>query len=127
MWLLTALEGYKTDYLTAIRYIDGSSIEGLLWADPRRLEVLCRRGYLSFIDSTYDTNWLGWFLYTVIVRDEWGSCCPAAHFLTQKGDSNIIIAALKKLREWTGGKERWKCRWFLTDDSATEQRAVCES
>ena len=40
---------------------------------------------------------------------------------------DVIITALSKLREWTGGKEGWRCRWFLTDDSATEQRAVREA
>ena len=63
----------------------------------------------------------------MMVRDEWGSWCPAAHFLTCRQDSNIIVAALSKLQEWTGGKESWRCRWFLTDDSATEQRAVREA
>ena len=62
-----------------------------------------------------------------MVRDEWGSWCPAAHFLTRRQDSDVIITALSKLRESTGGKEGWRCRWFLTDDRATEQRAVRET
>jgi hypothetical protein len=62
-----------------------------------------------------------------MVRDEWGSWCPAAHFLTRRQDSDVIVAALSKLREWTGGKEGWRCQWFLTDDSAIEQRAVREA
>jgi hypothetical protein len=62
-----------------------------------------------------------------MVRDKWGSWCPVAHFLTQLQDSDIIIAALSKLREWTRGKAGWRCRWFLTNDSSTEQRAVRET
>jgi hypothetical protein len=62
-----------------------------------------------------------------MVRDEWGSWCPIAHFLTHRQDSDVIVAALSKLREWTGGKEGWRCHWFLTDDNAIEQRAVQEA
>ena len=51
------------------------------------------------MDATHETNWHGWLLYTVAVRDEWGKWRPCAHFLTEKGDSDIIIAALTKLRE----------------------------
>jgi hypothetical protein len=76
------------------------------------------------MDATHETNWHSWLLYTIAVRDEWGKWRPCAHFLTQKGDSDIIIAALIRLREWTGGKKGWCYRWFLTDDSSTEQRAV---
>jgi len=126
-WLLSAPEGYRVARLTATYHVDGSPSECLLWADPRRLVTLRRRGHLALMDSTHETNWLGWPLFTIMVRDEWGSWCPAAHFLTRRQDSDVIVAALSKLREWTGGKEGWRCRWFLTDDSATEQRAVREA
>src|SRR5438045_1424208 len=62
------------------------------------------------MDSTHESNWLGWPLFTVM-RDEWGSWCPAAHFLTHQQDSDVIIAALSKLWEWTGTKEG--CRYHI--------------
>ena len=75
------------------------------------------------MDSTHKTNGLGWFLYTVMVRERHGCWVPAAHFLTEKEDGDVIIECLKQIREWTP----WRPRYFLTDDSATEQRAVRET
>jgi hypothetical protein len=42
MWLLSALDGYKAARFTATYYVDGTPLECLLWADPRRLVTLCR-------------------------------------------------------------------------------------
>jgi hypothetical protein len=59
MWLLSAPEGYKAARLTATHYIDGTSLECLLWADPCRLVTFRRRGHLTLMDSTHESNWLG--------------------------------------------------------------------
>jgi hypothetical protein len=79
------------------------------------------------MDSTHCSNKLGWPLYTVMVRDEQGHQRPVAHFLARRQDGDIVASALKELRRWTGGVEGWRCRWFLTDDSAAEQKAVREA
>ena len=72
------------------------------------------------MDATHDTNHLKWLLYTVMVRDSSGSWLPLAHFLTEKGDGDIIALALRKIKGWSG----WIPRYFITDDSTAEQRAV---
>jgi hypothetical protein len=56
------------------------------------------------MDSTHGTNWLGWSLYTVMVREECGKWIPCANFLTKKEDGDIVTVCLQKLQEWCGGK-----------------------
>jgi hypothetical protein len=126
-WLALSPEGYRAAILSAVVARDGSASECLLWALPERLRLLCRRGHLALMDSTHCSNKLGWPLYTVMVRDEQGHQRPAAHFLARRQDGDIVASALKELRRWTGGVEGWRCRWFLTDDSAAEQKAVREA
>ncbi len=89
-----------------------------------RIQTLCQRGKLTLLDSTHRTNKLGWFLFTLVVRDEQGSFIPCAHFLSSNEDGDIIGASLRVIREWTGGLEGWKLAYILTDDSAAEQRGV---
>jgi hypothetical protein len=52
------------------------------------------------MDSTHKTIRLKWYLFTVFVRDEVGSWIPAAFFLTQKQDAEIVEACLRRLIEW---------------------------
>jgi hypothetical protein len=124
-WLSS--EGYKVASLVATRRCDGALSQGLLFADEKRLETLRFRGHLTLMDATHDSNWLGWLLYTLMVRDDWGSWIPVAHFLAEKEDGDIIVRCLQELKRWCGGRRGWIPRYFLTDDSATEQRAVRES
>lgn len=65
---------------------------GIAWAHPEYIAVLRQRGHLTLMDSTHQTNWLGWFLYTPLVRDECGAWRPCAHIITQKEDGNILAA-----------------------------------
>ena len=67
------------------------------------------------------------YLYTLAVRDEFGSWIPCAHFLTERLEAGIIIECLKKIRDWCGGEGGWNLRYFLTDDSATEQKGFHEA
>lgn len=79
------------------------------------------------MDSTHQTNWLGWFLYTLLVRHECGAWRPCAHILTQNEEGDILAAGLRCLKQWAGGLDGirgWKLRYMLTDDSPAEQRAV---
>jgi len=77
------------------------------------------------MDSTHKTNKLGWYLYTIMVRDEYGAWIPAAHLLTNGEDSDILAEAMRYLKRWSKGqKGQWQPRYFLTDDSAAEQAAV---
>ena len=50
----------------------GSHSSAVLFAAPHHLTTLQYRGYLTLMDSTHGINWLGWSLYTVMVREECG-------------------------------------------------------
>jgi MULE transposase domain len=60
---------------------------------------------LSLMDATHKANLLKWLLYTVMVRNQYGSYVLAAHILTQKEDSDIIAAALWEIRGYC--RDRW--------------------
>ncbi len=70
---------------------------GLVFAEPQRLEILRRRGHLVFMDSTHQPNKLSWLLYTLMVRDEYGSWIPDAHMMTAREDSNIVAVGLRQV------------------------------
>jgi hypothetical protein len=108
------------------RELDGEDSRGLVFASSAQLKVLSQRGCLVLMDATHNTNWLGWLLYTLLVRNECGSWLPVGHFLTEKSDGDIVCEALKTLKSWVWQTYRrdWPLRYFLTDDSAVEQKAV---
>lgn len=58
-----------------------------------------------------------------MVRDEFGSWIPCAHFFTGLFESGIILECLQQIRSWCGEEGGWNLRYFLTDDSASEQKA----
>lgn len=124
-WLESA--GYLTANFTATRQGNGEISPGIVWAHPDYIVVLRQRGHLTLMASTHQTNWLGWFLYTLLVRDECGSWRPCGHMLAQKEDGDILAAGLQCLKQWAGGLDEirgWRLRYMLTDDSPAEQRAV---
>jgi hypothetical protein len=86
------------------------------------IQNLTRRGHLTLMDSTHKTNKLGWYLTSLMVRNECSSWIPTAFFLHDKQDSDIIAASLRQIKRWCGN--RWLLRYMLTDDSAGEQAAV---
>jgi hypothetical protein len=106
----------------------GASV-GVCFAMKRRLDSLIRHGILTLMDSTHKTNYLGWYLYTLMVRDPFGSHVPCAHVLVDSEDSNVLCAGLRRIKRWcrevTDNQLRvWEPRYILTDDSASEQLAV---
>jgi len=94
--------------VSAVRIHDGKTSNALVFGSQDRIQTLCHRGKLTLLDSTHCTNKLGWFLFTLVVRDEQGSFIPCAHFLSSNEDGDIIGACLRVIREWTGGLEGWK-------------------
>ena len=112
----------------AVRELDGKPTHALLWASQEGLDTLARRGHLALMDATHKTNWLDWLLYTIMVRDEAGSWLPVSHFVTKTGDGDIVGVALRRAkdraRRYTAQGREWNCRYFLTDDSAVEQKAI---
>ena len=89
-----------------------------------RMRILQRRGYLALMDSTHNTNNSDWFLYTIMVRTEYGKWMPCAHMLSKTEDGDIVGAFLCQVKKWCGGPGGWLLRYIITDDSAAEQRGV---
>ena len=74
------------------------------------------------MDATHNMNHLKWYLTTLMVRTEYGSWLPTAHFLHAFQDSDILAAGLREIKKWCGNQ--WLLRYILTDDSAGEQSAM---
>ena len=95
-----------------------------------RIKTLIRRGHLVLMDDTHNTNKLMWKLFTLMARDEWGKWIPCANMLSSHNDGDIVGAFLKQVKIWCGGDKTtgrdpsWKLRYIITDDSASEQKAV---
>ena len=70
---------------------------GLGFAEPQSLEILRRRGHLILMDCTQQTNKLSWLLYTLMVRDEYGSWIPGAHMMTAREDSDIVAVGFNQV------------------------------
>jgi hypothetical protein len=60
---------------------------GVVFAHRDSIPKLKRYGFLCMMNSTHDTNSLGWPLYTVHCRDPYGSTTPRAFFLTGVEDT----------------------------------------
>jgi hypothetical protein len=87
--------------------------------------LLCRRGQLVVMDSTFKTNRLAWALYSLVVRTEEGSWVPVAHLLAADEGSEVLAEGLRAFVEFSGA--RWKPLFFVTDNSASEQSAVSKA
>ncbi|MCJ1345134.1 hypothetical protein MMC31_003339 [Peltigera leucophlebia] len=114
----------KYEIMTVKRKTDGLISHGIVFGKLSRLQILMRRGHLTLMDATHNTNRLHWKLFTVMIRHEYGNWIPGAHMLCEHEDGDIIAAFLATLRRWCGGEGGWQPRYFVTDDSAAEQRAV---
>jgi hypothetical protein len=121
-----ALQAQGEDVLSAkletSRVVDDERSYAIAFARRSRLQMLMRRGHLTLMNSTHNTNHLKWKLFTVMIRDEYASWIPAAHMLASNEDGDIIAAFLRQLKQWC--RQRWNLRYIITDDSAAEQRAV---
>lgn len=90
--------GYCYKTIAAARKGKEDSIS-IVFGKDRRLKTLIRRSYLYLIDSTHDTNYLRWYLYTIMVQDKFSSWIPRAHLLTNSKDSDILSTALKQIKQ----------------------------
>ena len=86
--------------ITVNRSCDGTESRGIVFAHPNQIKTLRLRGHLTLIDATHKTNWLGWLLYTIMVRNKHGYWVPGGHFLTEKEDGDIVVKALKVFKQW---------------------------
>ena len=73
------------------------------------------------MDATHNTNNLNWPLFTISVRDGFGSWFPVGHFLLESQKAVAIQTAIGVLRVWAPA---WRPRYSLTDDSKAEQLSI---
>lgn len=73
------------------------------------------------MDSTHKTNKHNWKLYTVLIRDAFGSWLPGGHFFVSGEEYGIVTKGLQILKRWA---KTWKPRYFIVDLSAIEEKAV---
>lgn len=83
--------------------------------------TLATYGRTFLLDATHCTNRKGWYLFTILCRDDHGRWRPAAHFLSSSMQAHIVAAALKKLLT---AVPLWVPLHVITDDSGAEQKAV---
>src|SRR5438270_8041921 len=90
---------------------------GFAFATADNLNVLRKCGHLTIMDSTHKTNKHGWKLYTLLVRDSFGSWLPGGHFIVSGEEQNIVAKGMQVLKRWT---QTWKPRYFIIDLSSIE-------
>ena len=73
------------------------------------------------MDSTHKTNKHSWKLYTVLVRDSFGSWLSGGHFFVSGEEQVIVGKGLQVLKRWA---RTWVPRYFTIDLSFTEENAV---
>ena len=81
--------------LEAVRECDGEPSSGIIWAHITRIHTLAHHGRFVLMDATHKTNQLGWLLYTLMVRNDYGSWLPTCHLLTEKPDGDILPLSFK--------------------------------
>ena len=113
-------EGLFIQYVQAQVTIQGELRQEVAIVFGRRdlLAALKARGYLTPMDSTHQTNHQGWKLFTLMVRDEYGTWAPCAH-------------CLSKFEDHRGKVPRHYDRSFgwlestIPDDGRLRSRAAC--
>lgn len=73
---------------------------GLAFAHPDRLKLLEKWGHLVLVDNTPNTNKLGWKLFAVMIRDQYGSWLPVAHGLLSNEFGEMISEFLLAVKTW---------------------------
>ena len=94
---------------------------GFALANQDNLNALQSSGHLVIMDLTHKTNKHDWKLYTLLVRNSFGSWLPGGHFFVSAKEQNIVAKGLQVLKHWV---ITWRPRYFLIDQSAIEERAI---
>jgi MULE transposase domain len=95
--------------------------QGFTFATADNLKILQKSGHLIIMDSTHKTNKHGWKLYTVLIRDSFGSWLPGGHFFVSGEEYRIVTKGLQILKRWA---KTWKPRYFIVDLSSIEENAI---
>jgi hypothetical protein len=89
-WLQS--KNYKTENFEAPEY------QGFAFANEENMEALRKSGHVVIMDSTHKTNKHSWKLYTVLVRDAYGSWLPGGHFFVSGEEQVIVSKGLQVLK-----------------------------
>lgn len=65
-------EKWKACHISAVCNTDGETSEGLVFGHRERLRLLAKRGYLTLMDVTHNTNEMRWLLYTLMICQQHG-------------------------------------------------------
>ena len=104
-----------------VESFEETGYNGFAFATKENLLALQESGHLTIIDSTHKTNKHSWKLYTLLVRNSFGSWLSGGHFFVNAEEQKIVTKGLLILKRWTSN---WKPRYFLIDQSAIEENAI---
>ncbi|GBC09883.1 hypothetical protein RclHR1_00920001 [Rhizophagus clarus] len=113
-------KGYQVENY-CVSHQSAKTTKGFVFAHPKQLEKLQRHGWLTLIDSTHKTNKYDWRLFTLYVRDTYGSWDVGAHFFVSNEDCDTVSEALKIIRSKC---RQWSPRYFLLDQSGIEAKGI---
>lgn len=103
-----------------------NSMDGISWIKKESLPILANRylGRLVLMDSTHNTNYWGYILTSIVCQDRQGVWIPCGHLLLRQETSTLIKLGLTSLKSLCPA---WKPRYFIVDDSATEQKGIMDA
>ncbi|GES97801.1 hypothetical protein GLOIN_2v1777773 [Rhizophagus clarus] len=113
-------KGYQVENY-CVFHQSAKTTKGFVFAYPKQLEKLQRHGWLTLIDSTHKMNKYDWRLFTLYVRDTYGSWDVGAHFFVSNEDCDTVSEALKIIRSKC---RQWSPRYFLLDQSGIEAKGI---
>lgn len=113
-------KGYQVENY-CVSHQSAKTTKGFVFAHPKQLEKLQHHGWLTLIDSTHKTNKYDWRLFTLYVRDTYGSWDVGAHFFVSDENCDSVLEALKIIRSKC---QRWSPHYFLLDQSGIEAKGI---
>lgn len=101
--------------------ISGNSSHGLIFINQEQIINLEKYGWLTLIDSIYQTNRYDYHLFTLYICNGLGCWDVGAHFFVNKEDSITIAEALKIIRRFA---RSWRPRYILQNQSSVEENSI---
>ena len=111
-------ENLKDDYQELLYWLrDEKNIVFEQFQDPNN-----SMNGISWIKK--DTNYWGYILTSIVCQDRQGVWIPCGHLLLRQENSTLIKLGLTSLKSLCSA---WKPRYFIVDDSATEQKGIMDA
>ena len=96
----------------------------VIFAKQFRLQMLIKRSYFNLMNATHNVDVLNWHLFIIVIRTEYNTYLSYVHMIFSNKNDDIIAEFLHTIKTWCESRSDWQSKYFLTDDSAAEQRAV---